>query len=135
MSAFVAVWDREECVTLVTVDPRHSGAAVVQHPGSRHPISAGAPGIAIQSAFPEQEWRALVPGIPYRAEAAEARRRGFAASHDEVIPGVSSIAVPLRVPGGRPAALAVVYIRAAQDPDEVAAALTEAARRIEAQLG
>ena len=135
MSAFVAVWDREECVTLVTVDPRHSGAAVVQHPGSRHPISAGAPGIAIQSAFPEQEWRALVPGIPYRAEAAEARRRGFAASHDEVIPGVSSIAVPLRVPGGRPAALAVVYIRAAQDPDEVAGALTEAARRIEAQLG
>jgi DNA-binding IclR family transcriptional regulator len=135
MSAFVAVWDREECVTLVTVDPRHSGAAVVQHPGSRHPISAGAPGIAIQSAFPEQEWRALVPGIPYRSEAAEARHRGYAASHDEVIPGVSSIAVPLRVPGGRPAALAVVYIRAAQDPDEVAAALTEAARRIEAQLG
>ena len=135
MSAFVAVWDREECVTLVTVDPRHSGAAVVQHPGSRHPISAGAPGIAIQSAFAEQEWEALAPGIPYRPEAAESRRRGFAASHDEVIPGVSSIAVPLRVPGGRPAALAVVYIRAAQDPDEVAGALTEAARRIEAQLG
>ena len=135
MSAFVAVWDREECVTLVTVDPRHSGAAVVQHPGSRHPISAGAPGIAIQSAFAEQEWEALAPGIPYRPEAAESRRRGFAASHDEVIPGVSSIAVPLRVPGGRPAALAVVYIRAAQDPVEVAGALTEAARRIEAQLG
>lgn len=135
MSAFVAVWDREECVTLVTVDPRHSGAAVVQHPGSRHPISAGAPGIAIQSAFPEQDWQAVAPGIPYRAEAAEARRRGYAASHDEVIAGVSSIAVPLRVPGGRPAALAVVYIRAAQDPDEVAVALTEAARRIEVQLG
>ena len=33
MSAFVAVWDREDCVTLVTVDPRHTGAAVVQHPG------------------------------------------------------------------------------------------------------
>ena len=33
MSAFVAVWDHEECVTLVTVDPRHTGAAVVQHPG------------------------------------------------------------------------------------------------------
>ena len=135
MSAFVAVWDREECVTLVTVDPRHSGAAVVQHPGSRHPISAGAPGIAIQSAFPEQDWQAAAPGIPYRPESAEARRRGFAASHDEVIAGVSSVAVPLRVPGGRPAALAVVYIRAAQDPAEVAAALTAAARRIEAQLG
>lgn len=135
MSAFVAVWDREECVTLVTVDPRHSGAAVVQHPGSRHPISAGAPGIAIQSAFTAPEWQAAAPGIPYRPEAAEARRRGFAASHDEVIAGVSSLAVPLRVPGSRPAALAVVYIRAAQDPEVVAGALTEAARRIEAQLG
>jgi len=135
MSAFVAVWDREDCVTLVTVDPRHTGAAVVQHPGSRHPVSAGAPGIAIQSALSEQEWHRLAPGIPYRAEADEARRRGYAASHDEVIPGVSSLAVPVRVPGGRPAALAVVYIRAAQDPEEVAAALTASAARIEAQLG
>lgn len=134
MSAFVAVWDREDCVTLVTVDPRHTGAAVVQHPGSRHPVSAGAPGIAIQSALSEQEWHRLAPGIPYRSEAAEARRRGFAASHDEVIPGVSSLAVPVRVPGGRPAALAVVYIRAAQDPEEVAAALSASAARIEAQL-
>ena len=134
MSAFVAVWDREDCVTLVTVDPRHTGAALVQHPGSRHPVSAGAPGIAIQSALSEQEWQRLAPGIPYRPEAAEARRRGFAASHDEVIPGVSSLAVPVRVPGGRPAALAVVYIRAAQDPAEVAAALSASAARIEAQL-
>jgi len=39
------------------------------------------------------------------------------------------------VPGGRPAALAVVYLRAAQDPAEVAAALTAGAARIEAQLG
>ena len=38
-------------------------------------------------------------------------------------------------PGGRPAALAVVYIRAAQDPREVAAALAAAAERIENQLG
>jgi DNA-binding IclR family transcriptional regulator len=135
MSAFVAVWDHEDCVTLVTVDPRHTGAAVVQHPGSRHPINAGAPGLAIQSALSEQEWKATAPGIAYRPEAADARRRGFAASHDEVIAGVSSLAVPIRVPGGRPAALAVVYIRAAQDPEEVAAALTASAARIEGQLG
>ncbi|MHA7222720.1 IclR family transcriptional regulator [Arthrobacter sp. RHLT1-20] len=135
MSAFVAVWDHKDCVTLVTVDPRHTGATVVQHPGSRHPISAGAPGIAIQSAHSELEWHALAPGIPYRPEAAEARHRGYAASHDEVIAGVSSLAVPVRVPGGRPAALAVVYIRAAQDPIEVAAALRASAGRIESQLG
>jgi DNA-binding IclR family transcriptional regulator len=135
MSAFIAVWDRDDCVTLVTVDPRHTGAAIVQHPGSRHPISAGAPGIAIQSAYSEAEWHAVAPAIPYRPEAGIARFRGYAASHDEVITGVSSVAVPVNVPGGRPAALAVVYIRAAQDPAEVAAALTAGAGRIEAQLG
>ncbi len=132
MSAFIAVWNREDCVTLVSVDPRHTGAAVVQHPGSRHPISAGAPGIAIQSALTEQEWHSLAPDRP---EAAEARLRGFAASHDEVIAGVSSLAVPVRVPGGRPAALAVVYIRDGQDAAEVAAALQASAERVEAQLG
>jgi len=135
MSAFVAVWDRDDCVTLVTVGPRHTGAAIVQHPGSRHPISAGAPGIAIQSAYSEADWHTAAPGIPYRPEAGTARQLGFAASHDEVIAGVSSVAVPVRVPGGRPAALAVVYIRAAQNPDEIAAALMAGAARIVAQLG
>lgn len=134
MTAFVAVWDHQDCVTLVTVEPRHSAATVVQHPGSRHPISSGAPGIAIQSALTEHEWNQLAPAVPYRQEAAEARKRGYAASHDEVIAGVSSLAAPVRVPGGRPAAVAVVYIRSAQDPAAVAAALTASAARIEGQL-
>jgi DNA-binding IclR family transcriptional regulator len=134
MTAFVAVWDHQDCITLVTVEPRHSAATVVQHPGSRHPISAGAPGIAIQSALTEQGWNALAPDIPYRPEAAEARQRGYAASHDEVIAGVSSLAAPINVPGGRPASIAVVYIRSTQDTAEVAAALTSSAARIEKQL-
>jgi DNA-binding IclR family transcriptional regulator len=134
MTAFVAVWDHQDCVTLVTVEPRHSAATVVQHPGSRHPISSGAPGIAIQSALTEHEWSQLAPAVPYRTEAAEARKLGYAASHDEVIAGVSSLAAPVRVPGGRPAAVAVVYIRSSQDPAEVAAALTASAARIEGQL-
>ncbi|WP_395404549.1 IclR family transcriptional regulator [Arthrobacter sp. UC242_113] len=134
MTAFLAVWDHQECVTLVTVEPRHSAATVVQHPGSRHPISSGAPGIAIQSALTEQEWSQLAPAVPYRPEAGEARKLGYAASHDEVIAGVSSLAAPVRVPGGRPAAVAVVYIRSSEDPAEVAAALTASAARIEGQL-
>ncbi|NUP60344.1 MAG: IclR family transcriptional regulator [Pseudarthrobacter sp.] len=134
MTAFVAVWDHHDCITLVTVEPRHSGATVAQHPGTRHPINAGAPGIAIQSAVSEAEWNRLETGIPYRPEAAKARARGYSASHDEVIAGVSSLAAPVRVPGGRPAALAVVYIRSAHDPDVVGAALVESAARIESQL-
>ncbi len=134
MTAFVAVWDHLDCITLVTVEPRHSGATVAQHPGTRHPISAGAPGIAIQSAVTEAEWAQLAPGIPYRTEAAAARHSGYSASHDEVIAGVSSLAAPVRVPGGRPAALAVVYIRSSHDAAAVGAALAESAARIERQL-
>ncbi len=134
MTAFVALWDHHDCITLVTVEPRHSGATVAQHPGTRHPINAGAPGIAIQSALTEAEWDRLGTGVPYRPEAADARRAGYSASHDEVIAGVSSLAAPIRVPGGRPAALAVVYIRSAHAPSVVGAALVESAARIERQL-
>jgi DNA-binding IclR family transcriptional regulator len=134
MTAFVAVWDHHDCITLLTVEPRHSGATVAQRPGTRHPINAGAPGIAIQSALTEAEWDRLATGIPYRPAAAEARRAGYSASHDEVIAGVSSLAAPVRVPGGRPAALSVVYIRSSHDPAAVGAALVESAARIERQL-
>jgi DNA-binding IclR family transcriptional regulator len=134
MTAFVAVWDRQDCVTLVAVEPRISGPAVIQRPGSRHPVHSGAPGIAIQSAMSEQEWRALAPAIPYRAEAALARTLGYAESHDEVIAGVSSIAAPIRVPGGKPAALAVVYIRSDQEPGVLGARLNAGAERIAGQL-
>ncbi|WP_426996192.1 IclR family transcriptional regulator [Pseudarthrobacter sp. N5] len=134
MTAFVAVWDHQDCTTLVTVEPRHSAGTVAQHPGTRHPINAGAPGIAIQSALSEESWNSLAPGLGYRTEATEARRLGYAASHDEVIAGLSSLAAPIRVPGGHPAAIAVVYIRTSQNQDEVGAALAASAARIESQL-
>jgi DNA-binding IclR family transcriptional regulator len=134
MTAFVAVWDHQDCVTLVTVEPRHSAATLAQHPGTRHPVNTGAPGIAIQSTMSEEEWAARAPGLPYRPEAAEARRLGYAASHDEVIAGLSSLAAPIRVPGGRPAAIAVVYIRREQDQAAVGEALAASASRIESQL-
>jgi DNA-binding IclR family transcriptional regulator len=134
MTAFVAVWDHQDCITLVTVEPRNSGAAVAQHPGSRHPVQSGAPGIAIQSAMTEQEWNRLAPGVPYRREAGEARALGYAASHDEVIAGLSSVAAPIRVPGGRPASVAVVYIRSDQDAGKIGAAVSASADRIAAGL-
>lgn len=134
MTAFVAVWDHQDCVTLVTVEPRHSAATLAQHPGTRHPVNTGAPGIAIQSSMSKEEWAVRAPGLPYRPEAAEARRLGYAASHDEVIAGLSSLAAPIQVPGGRPAAIAVVYIRREQDQAAVGEALAASAGRIEAQL-
>ena len=134
MTAFVAVLDHRECVTLVSVEPRSAHATVAQRPGTRHPLAVGAPGIAIQSRLTDAQWAALGGVESMRAEAVEARVRGFATSHDEVIPGLSSIAVSLVVPGEAPAALAVVYIASAHLADEIGARLNAAAAAIASEL-
>lgn len=133
MTAFVAVLDRHDVVTLVTVEPSHAHAHVAQRPGTRHPLASGAPGIAIQSMLTEEQWRAL-PGEHPREEAESARTRGYATSHDEVIAGLASIAVPLCAPGRPPAALAVVYVSTALDAPTIAARLSAAAAAIESDL-
>src|SRR3954447_24045058 len=48
MTAFVAVLDHDDAVTLVSVEPRAAVAAVAQRPGTRHPLDRGAPGRAVQ---------------------------------------------------------------------------------------
>ncbi|MDQ6752166.1 MAG: helix-turn-helix domain-containing protein [Actinomycetota bacterium] len=134
MTAFIAVWDHRDSVTLLAVEPRHSGATLAQRPGTRHSFSSGAPGIAIQSAISEDAWARLAPGLPYRPEARAARTAGFATSHDEVLPGVSAIAAPVHIPGGMPAAICVVFLGPSTDPAAIGSRLTTSAHTIEAQL-
>lgn len=104
MTTFLVVLDHTECVTLLSVEPR-SGATVAQRPGTRHSLSVGAPGIAIQSLLTDAQLADRRPLGP----------RGWASSHDEVIAGLGSIAVPLSVPGSPPAALAVVFVAGSHD--------------------
>ncbi len=134
MTAFIAVWDHRDSVTLLTVEPRRSGATLAQRPGTRHSFSSGAPGIAIQSAISEDAWARLAPGLPYRPEARAARTAGYATSHDEVLPGVSAIAAPIHIPGGMPASICVVFLGAESQPATIGARLASSARAIEAQL-
>jgi DNA-binding IclR family transcriptional regulator len=134
MTAFIAVWDHRDSVTLLTVEPRHSGATLAQRPGTRHSFSSGAPGIAIQSAISEDAWARLAPGLPYRPEAHAARSAGFATSHDEVLPGVSAIAAPIHIPGRMPAAICVVFLGPSGDPAAIGSRLAGSARTIESQL-
>jgi DNA-binding IclR family transcriptional regulator len=117
----------------VTVEPSHAHATVAQRPGTRHPLASGAPGIAIQSALTEAQWRTL-PGEHPRDEAAAARERGYATSHDEVIAGLASIAVPVQAAGQPVAALAVVYVTNDVDAEAIGARLREAAAAIEGEL-
>ena len=133
MTAFLTVLDRHDVVTLVSVEPTHAHAAVAQRPGTRHPLASGAPGIAIQANLTEAQWRALDSEHP-RAEASLARERGFATSHDEVIPGLASVAVSLTVPGQAPAAIAVVYVANGRDVDAIGARLRLAADAVAREL-
>lgn len=134
MTAFVTVLDADEVVTLVSVEPRHAAAAVAQHPGTRHPLHLGAPGIAIQAALTPDERAARGDGH-LRDEPFFGAFPGYATSHDEVIKGMSSAAVPLRVPGHPPAAIAVVYVDRGTDTDAVGERLGKAAAAVLRELG
>lgn len=130
-TTFIAMLDVDEAITLLSIEPTHGHANVAQRPGAKHPISRGAPGYAIEASLDHREHLALFGGKAFSATAAEVRSRGYAISHDEVIQGLTSVAVPLRVAGEPPAALAVVCIGVPDDLETLARCLREAALRIE----
>ncbi|MFD5224763.1 IclR family transcriptional regulator [Microbacterium sp. NPDC058342] len=133
LTAFLAVLDGEECITLTSVEPRHAVANVAQRPGTRHPVTTGAPGKAILAQLPDAEWPDAADAL--RAEVAGIGERGYATSHDEVIPTVRSVAVPLVLRGRRPAALAVVHVASDLPDAEIAARLRLSADGIREALG
>lgn len=126
MTAFLVVADREDCVTLSSVEPRHTAITVAARPGSHHPLDRGAPGLALLAGGP--------PSPGERPEVAVARAVGYATSHDEVIPGLRSVAVPLPGDDGVRAAVAVVYVNSEFSPASLGERLTSAVRSITAEL-
>lgn len=134
VTCFLVVMDRDECVTLASVEPRHAVASVAQRPGTRHPVTAGAPGKAILSVLPVDQWPDGVADR-VRQDAADAAARGFATSHDEVIPSLQSVAVPLQVRGRRPCAIAVVYVASTYEPAQIAERLQRSATVVRDALG
>jgi DNA-binding IclR family transcriptional regulator len=118
MTTFIVVYDGEDAVTLSSAEPRHAHATVAQRPGSRHSVDRGAPGRVIRSQ--------LFPG--------EYPPKRFERSHDEVLAGLSSLAVPLPLAQGGPAALSVIYLPRAMDEEIVVSKLELAAARIASAL-
>lgn len=133
MTCFLAVLDHDQCITLASVEPRHAIASVAQRPGARHPVTVGAPGKAILAQLPSADWP---PGVSdqLRAEVARVAETGYATSHDEVIPTVQAVSVPLRLRGRGPAAIAVVHVHSADDPAALAARLQRSANAIRTAL-
>lgn len=129
MTCFLGVLDGDDCITLASIEPRHAIASVAQRPGARHSVTVGAPGKAILAQLRPSEWPTGIEQT-LREEVERARTRGYATSHDEVIPTVQSVAVPLVLRGQRPAAIAVVHVATDLEDAEIAARLQRSASAI-----
>lgn len=134
LTSFFGMLDGTDFVTLVSAAPRVAGATLAQRPGSRHPITIGAPSKAVLATMRDTDWPVEVRDA-LLADVRTARERGWAESHDEVIPTVTSIAVGLPPIGGVRSALAVLAMRSPDNADEVAARLRKSAEAIVARLG
>lgn len=114
LTSFLVTYDGEAAVTLLSAQPRDLDAMVVQRPGSRHSIDVGAPGRVIRSQLDP----ATYPPARYEV------------SQSEVIEGLTSIAVPISLPQGRPAALAALSVARPVAEEEIVERLVTTARRI-----
>jgi DNA-binding IclR family transcriptional regulator len=135
MTTFISVLDGNEAITLVSVEPSLGHATVAQRPGAKHPITRGAPGHAIETLLSVPEHKSILGGSGRTRGARETARQGFAVSHDEVIKGLTSVAIPLEIPNEPPAALAVVTIGMPGNLAAVVSQLHRAAARLRLALG
>lgn len=133
MTAFLTVRDGDDAVTLVTAVPRGVNASVAQHPGHRHPIALGAPGIAIQAMLDDAVWRELGHDEPMHPEVASVRSRGWAVSANEVIQGITSVGAPIHDRRSTDASVAVVTV-GQPDTDALGRAVVATAAAIAADL-
>jgi DNA-binding IclR family transcriptional regulator len=126
-TATLTIADGEDAVALATVEPPEpAGPFVMYHPGFRHPLDRGAPGIAILSSRP------AVAGE--RDAVREARRRGYAVTKADLIAVGMSVAAPIRS-GRAEATASVAAIRIPDlDPDLCGPAVAAAADAIAAAL-
>lgn len=134
MTCFLAVRDHDKCTTLASIEPRHAVASVAQRPGASHPVTVGAPGKAIIAQLPRDEWPEGM-SAELRTEVGQAIAHGFATSHNEVIPSVQSVAVPLALRGRQPATIAVVHVAPTLDTERIVERLTRSAAAIREALG
>lgn len=131
VSLHIRAGDRRVCIA---EQVSRQGIRVTSGIGETYPLTAGAPGKAILAQLSDAEVQRLVDlpasdawGLP-RAELLEdielTRRRGWASSEGETLPGALAIAVPLpTAPDQPPSALALVGPRERMTPKKIESAL------------
>ena len=107
--------------------------------GSEAPLHLGASGKAMLAFLAEERWPATARGSGLRADLMRVRRRGYAVSHGERIPGAASVAAPIfDRAGGVLGSLSAAGVLARSDPRTVArygAAVTAEAQALSRELG
>lgn len=88
-TAFLSMAQAEDCVAILTVEPRDVFINIHYRVGTRHPISKGAAGLAILAARPER------PDDPEAVRAA--RRDGYSVTRGELQKGAMGISSPVRM--------------------------------------
>jgi DNA-binding IclR family transcriptional regulator len=127
MTAFVVVRVGSDAFTLDSVEPQSTAVHVAYRPGSRHPIDRGAPGIAILAGQPAMSGE--------RPEVTESRRRGWAYSSGEVIPGLASVATWVTDQHHGVASVACVFLAGVEvDLNAIAARVLAGAESITGRL-
>jgi DNA-binding IclR family transcriptional regulator len=126
-TAFLVVASGDLAVTVHVEEPRTTIAHVAYRPGLHHPLTLGAPGLALLAGRP--------PVDGEREEVTWARGRGWAQSHGEVIPDYRSCAAPVHDHSGScVAAVAVVFVGAEPPSPDLAADVVATARSVGAAL-
>lgn len=127
MTAFLVVRDGDDAVTIAVVEPRHVTAHVAYRPGNRHPVDRGAPGLALLAG--------AAPGRGERSAVMLTRRRGWAHSRSEVLPGMRSVASPVVDDRGTlHGAVCVVFAGVAGTVEDLGVRVCVAARAVAARL-
>ncbi len=122
----LTVADGDEAVVATVTVPPDQMIHLTYRTGMRHPLTQGAPGLAILAARPP------APAEP--AEVAQARTRGWSVTSGQLLPGATGVARAVLDAVGQPAgALSAVWI-SGLDPDDVGAAVAAAADAITATL-
>ena len=120
--AFLAVPHGEEALTLVTVEPPAAAGPVSYLPGVRHPITRGAPGLALLAALP--------PRPNERPEVTLARELGHVRTTGEVLPGIGALAVPVALRAGRVASACVLFVPGRLDEEAALTGMHAAATQL-----
>lgn len=132
MTVFVTVLDVDEVITIASAEPATVDLSIARKPGTKHSVLVGAPGHMTEAQLTPTQRAEVLGSAEHTKAATLAMKQGYAESLNEVIQGVYSLSVPLKVPGEALAAIAVAHFSEPADKPKLVAKLNAVADQITA---